>query len=244
VAHGIEEAFEIFRGSRRDTPALISCEHASPRLPEPWRWPSGDLRLAETHWTYDIGAAELSRELCAALGASGVLSRFSRLLVDPNRDLTADDLFRRDADGEPVFLNQDIGADERDRRIRGYWEPYHSALDQELARSQAPVLLAIHTFTPVYAGQARAVEVGVLFDDPEEREAELLCQVIQRHGFDTRLNEPYSGRGGMMYAANRHARAHARLALELELRQDLAVSEATRSRLISAIRSALDEILG
>lgn len=238
----IEEAFEIFREGRADAPVFVSCEHASSRLPEPWRWSSADLGLRDSHWAYDIGAGELSRELCRELGAGGVLSRFSRLLADPNRNLDSDDLFRRDADGAPVFLNQNIDVEERERRIGGYWQPYHSALDQELGHSAAPVLLAIHTFTPVYAGQAREVEVGVLFDDPEEREAVLLCQVIQRFGFDTRLNEPYSGRGGMMYSAHRHARAHRRVALELELRQDLAVSDEARRRVTMAICAAVAQI--
>lgn len=244
VEHSESEAVEILRSDRPNPAVLLTSEHASARLPEGWTWTEADQRLVGSHWAFDLGAAELTRELAHALGASAVMSRFSRLLADPNRHLEADDLFRRVADGEPVQLNQNVDAKERERRISGYWEPYHAAIDRELGATSAPVLLSIHTFTPNYQGELRQVEVGVLFDDPEEREAEILRAVIAKHGFDTRMNEPYSGRGGMMYAANRHARNHARLALELELRQDLAVDAGVRSRVSGAIREALDAILG
>lgn len=244
MEHLESEAVDVYRREAKSPAALLTSEHASARLPGGWSWGAGDAHLVDSHWAYDLGAAELTRELARDLGVGAVLSRFSRLLADPNRDLDAHDLFRRQADGQPVHLNQSIDAAERERRIRNYWEPYHAAIDQELGATNAPVLLSIHTFTPNYQGELREVEVGVLFDDPEEREAEVLREVIAKHGFDTRLNEPYSGRGGMMYAANRHARKHQRLALELELRQDLAVRADVREKLAGAIRQALDTMLG
>jgi predicted N-formylglutamate amidohydrolase len=244
VEHVESEAVDVYRREGENPSVLLTSEHASARLPQGWTWALHDQRLVDSHWAYDLGAAELTRELARDLGASAILSRFSRLLADPNRDLDAHDLFRREADGQPVHLNQNVDAAERARRIGDYWEPYHAAIDQELCATNAPVLLSVHTFTPNYQGERREVEVGVLFDDPEEREAEVLRDVIAKHGFDTRMNEPYSGRGGMMYAANRHARKHQRLALELELRQDLAVDAQARERLSRAIRQALDTILG
>jgi predicted N-formylglutamate amidohydrolase len=244
VEHFQSEAVDVFRSDEPNPAVLLSSEHASARLPKGWTWAAADQRLIASHWAFDLGAADLTKELAQTLDATAVLSRFSRLLADPNRHLDADDLFRKVADGEPVHLNQNVDAGDRERRISGYWEPYHATIDRELTRTSAPVLLSIHTFTPNYQGELRRVEVGVLFDDPEEREAEILRSVIAKHGFDTRMNEPYSGRGGMMYAANRHARKHQRIALELEVRQDLAVEHPVRLRISAAIREALDAILG
>lgn len=194
--------------------------------------------MQETHWAYDIGAADLARELAAALGTVAVLSRFSRLLADPNRREDAPDLFLRRAEGREVALNRDVDAGERELRLERLWRPYHAAVARELAATRAGIVLAVHTFTPVYAGVAREVEVGVLFDLEEEL-AERVRGPIAEAGFETRMNEPYSGKAGLIFAAHRHATAAGVRALEIELRQDLAVNPAARARLVAVLAGVL-----
>ncbi len=53
------------------------------------------------------------------------------------------------------------------------------------------------------------------------------------------LNEPYSGRLGMIYSASHHAGRHGRRALELEVRQDLSVDADFRARLVPLVLEAL-----
>jgi predicted N-formylglutamate amidohydrolase len=230
------EYVEITHGPRDlhpSCPVFLTCEHASARLPPPFRWPEEDAWLQGTHWTYDLGAAELTRELAAAFGATAVLSRFSRLLVDPNRDEDAPDLFRRVAEGRTVGLNANVGAKERELRLAMARE-YHQTIDLALGADGAKVVLSIHTFTPVYEGRQRAVEIGVLYDE-DEALAESVQQGMALAGFETRLNEPYSGKLGLIYSANRHAKKHGRRALELEVRQDLAVDSGVRVRLAEVL---------
>ncbi|WP_373048722.1 N-formylglutamate amidohydrolase [Vulgatibacter sp.] len=229
----LDEAFEALDGDR-DAPVFLTCEHASERLPDGYAWPPGDERLVGTHWAYDLGAADLVRELAEALRAPAVLSRFSRLLVDPNRPDGAATLFRAEAEGQPVGLNRQLTDAERTRRLERFHRPYHEAIHQRLAGYEAQVLFSVHTFTPVYEGQVRQVEVGVLFDTQEELAAHA-ARAIHAAGFVTRLNEPYSGREGLIYAAERHAAAHGKMALELEVRQDLAVRPEVRARLVDAL---------
>lgn len=236
----IEDAVEIVRGAP-DAPVLLTCEHASERLPEPWTWPEADRWIVGTHWAYDIGAADLTRDIAEDLRANAVLSRFSRLLADPNRDETAVDLCRSRAEGRSVDLNRGVDEAERQRRLTRLHRPYHATIDRELGRSSASVVLSIHTFTPVYEGQPRTVEIGVLFDEEIDL-AERFASVIAAAGFVTRLNEPYSGREGLIYSAHRHAKAHGRRAVELEVRQDLAVEAVVRRRLCAAVRPVLDEL--
>jgi predicted N-formylglutamate amidohydrolase len=236
----IEDAVEIVRGAA-DAPVLLTCEHASERLPEPWTWPEPDRWIVGTHWAYDIGAADLTRDMAEDLRANAVLSRFSRLLADPNRDETAADLCRRGAEGREVQLNHAVDAHERERRLARLHRPYHAAIDRELGRASASVVLSIHTFTPVYEGQPRMVEIGVLFDEEIDL-AERFARVIAAAGFVTRMNEPYSGREGLIYSAHRHAKAHGRRAVELEVRQDLAVEAVVRRNLCAAIRPVLAEL--
>lgn len=233
----VEEAWEVVRTSGH-AGVLVTCEHASQRLPEPWQWSEQDRRLVDTHWAYDLGAAELTRDYADAIGATAVLSRFSRLLADPNRPEDSPTLFRQIAEGMPVELNARIDAAEREIRLDGYYRPFHEAVDREVAASHAPLLLAMHTFTPIYEGTRRELEVGVLFDEEEALAMELIA-AFSRAGLRVAPNEPYSGRSGLIHVVDRHARTHGRRAIELEVRQDLAVDPDFRARFVRVLAEHL-----
>jgi predicted N-formylglutamate amidohydrolase len=53
------------------------------------------------------------------------------------------------------------------------------------------------------------------------------------------MNEPYSGKLGLMYSVDRHAKKHGRRPIELEVRQDLAVDPVVRRRVVAASAAAL-----
>ncbi len=239
VLSQLTEAVEVHAGSA-DARVLITCEHATQRMPSGWRWPDPDRRLIDTHWAYDLGASELAHDLAASLDAPVVLSRFTRLLIDPNRPEDSTTLFLRAAEGEPVELNTRLlDEPERRRRIELLLRPYHAAVDRTVAASRAPLILAMHTFTPLYEGQRRTLEVGVLFDRDEDLAIPLAEGLRAQGGLRVELNQPYSGRAGLMYAAEVHARAHGRRALELEVRQDLAVDPSFRAELAQLLSSLL-----
>jgi predicted N-formylglutamate amidohydrolase len=227
------EAAEVI-GGRADAALVLCCEHASERLPQRWRWTESDQRLVGTHWAFDLGAADLARELADRVGAPAVLSRFSRLLCDPNRPEDSDTLFRAVAEGLPVDLNVGLSDADRALRLSDYYRPYHAELDRTLAASHAPVLFSVHSFTPIYEGQPRAMELGVLFNREQALGHELTRHLTQA-GFVTRANEPYSGEDGFMYSPEEHALRHGRRALELEVRQDLCTDGAYRGRVVQAL---------
>jgi predicted N-formylglutamate amidohydrolase len=233
-----DEAVERIAATTSRPPILLSAEHASERLPPGWSWPASDARLAGTHWAYDLGIADITRAVAAALGAPAVLSRFSRLLIDPNRPLDSDTLFRREADGLPVGLNAALTPADRERRIDTYYRPYHDALAEMVAAHPGVNMLSLHSFTPCYEGQRRTVEVGVLFD-LHEAWAERWYGALSVHGWVMARNAPWSGRNGLMYAVQHHAVQHGRQAVELELRQDLTTDPDARQRLVDGIVAAV-----
>jgi predicted N-formylglutamate amidohydrolase len=204
-------------------PFFFTCEHATRLLPE-WRPEPGDVPLLEDHWGWDIGAADLTRSLVELTGACAVLSRFSRLVCDPNREPSAASFVVEEVDGHRFSFNRGVGESERARRRERYFDPYHEAIDRALwARRSLPApvrLCSIHSFTPLYLGRARPMEVGVLFDD-HDLHAWHLEGALAEEGFESVLNAPYSGRDGLIYSAQRHGRAHELVYLELEVRQDL-----------------------
>lgn len=226
-------------------PVLLTCDHASARMPAPWRWPAQDLSLVGTHWSYDLGAAELTRALSVRLGAAALWSRFSRLLVDPNRELSQDSLIVDRAGDHRVALNQGLTQPEREARISGLYEPYHAAIDEAVRahrqRHARAWLLSVHTFTPVYRGQARALQGGVLFDRHEQLGREF-CTQLQHKGWDVRENEPYSGYDGLIDGVARHGLAHDCPYVELELRQDLAVCPRWRERAVRDLAAVCERL--
>jgi predicted N-formylglutamate amidohydrolase len=236
------EAYEETVG-HPSAPLVLSCEHASVRLPSPYSWPAEDAWLVGTHWSYDLGARELTLELARELSASAVLSRFSRLLIDPNRSLDQPDLFRASAEGKAVRLNQELDQVERARRIEHYYRPFHTALEQAIARCHAPLLFSIHSFTPNYEGVVRSVEIGVLFNEEEEH-AHALSSALAREFSGVRENEPWSGKGGLIYSAETHAARFGRVALELEVRQDHLVDARYRARLVPVLARFVRERFG
>jgi len=230
------DAFEIL-GQRQPEPGFVlyTCEHASNRVPRPLRPRPADRRLLAMHWGYDIGAANVTRSLVRRdVGSQGVLSRFSRLLIDPNRDPSDPTAILHSCDeGAPTFNRHAVVA----KRVARFHVPFHAALDTAIqARPRA--LVSIHSFTPVFRGNARAVEAGVLFDAHDDI-ALRLVETLRAEGFATEPNEPYSGKAGLIYSAARHGNAVACPYLEIELRQDLIATARTASAVAARVHRAI-----
>lgn len=234
-----DDAVEIV-GPERPGALLFTCEHASNRIPSPWRPRPADRRLLATHWGYDIGAAAVTRALARRTGGMAVLARWSRLLLDANRlpeDPTA--VLAHTDDGDPRFNRVvDLPA-----RVARFHAPYHAAIDALCARARPRWIWSIHSFTPRFRGQARAMEAGVLFDAYDDV-AERMVHALRAEGLRTEANEPYSGKIGLIYSANRHGRAHTVPYLELELRQDLIASERAARRVAAAVARAWRHVEG
>jgi len=234
------DAVEVAIGGAGSSPVLVTCEHASNRMPQGFEWSEADHWARETHWAYDIGAADLSRELARSLESVAVLSRFSRLLVDPNRRPTSSTLFRTEADGRRVAMNVGLTEELRRERMERFYTPYHDEVGRRLRSRPVELVLAIHTFTPVYEGRRRDVEVGVLHCGRLGL-AQMWRGVVARSGLDVRVDEPYAGSDGLMFSAHHHAEAVGATAIEIELRQDFAADPTARAEIRRWITVALEE---
>jgi len=231
-------AVEVFVAAEQiNNRVVLTCDHASGHLPHPWKWSERDRWLTATHWSYDLGAAELTRLTATQLGCVAALARFTRLLVDPNRELGHETLFRRSAEGHEIALNQEIDSEEATQRVELYYNPYHEAIHQLVERSPGAGLLSVHTFTPYYDDDQRPMEIGVLFNDHQER-AEEMARVFTGAGFRVAMNEPYSGYEGLMYGIERHGVLHERPYLEIEVRQDLAADAQLRPKIARVLAEA------
>jgi predicted N-formylglutamate amidohydrolase len=224
---------------------LLTCEHASNRLPFPGG-PERPLReLLDSHWGWDPGALGLTRELSRRLGAAAVTGCWSRLLIDLNRPVTDPTLIRREAGGVPIPWNRRLSPHQMERRVLAYHAPYHAEVDRmilrHLVRGVRPTLVAIHTFTPELDGKTRPFDAGVLFTD-HARLAYGIGKALRSRGLRVRYNEPYSGLAGMMYSVDRHGKHHELTNIELEFNQALFASRRGATRVASAAAHALTEL--
>jgi len=216
--------FDLVEGDRKRGIVLVA-DHARRDLPEEY----GSLGLPaaelERHIAYDIGVEAVTRELAAALDVPAVIANFSRLLIDPNRGEDDPTLIRQLYDGTVVPGNYPMAATERERRLDGFYRPYHDAVGAMIASvaqasGKAPFIFSVHSFTPVMQGIARPWHVGILWD-LDDRVARPLIDML---GEDKNLvvgdNEPYDGalRGDTMF---KHAIVNGFAHALIEIRQDL-----------------------
>lgn len=237
----LHDAWEFVPGTP-GTPVALCCEHASARIPEPWRVAGPDRPWMETHWAIDLGARALTLDLARRLGAPAVLARFNRLLCDANRPEHAPDLCRPEVEGHTLSFNREVDAAERQRRLARFHRPYHARIDQMLAESPAQLLFSVHTFTPRYLDQVREVQLGVLFDLHDELGARLAA-LLEPTGLVVEQNAPWSGKAGLAYSPDRHGRAAGIPYLELEVRNDLLQTPDSVTAISSAVAKALSAML-
>ncbi len=149
-------------------PLLISLPHDGSFIPAEIaaRMQPAARRSPDTDWH----VARLYEPLASALGASVLKPQASRYVVDLNRPADGHALYpgQRETglvpligfDGEPLYLDGcSPEAGEVQQRINDFWQPYHAALAQELAR-----LHAEHGRVALWEGHSIRSHVPMLFD--------------------------------------------------------------------------------
>jgi predicted N-formylglutamate amidohydrolase len=210
-------------------PVLFICDHAGREVPRHL----GRLGLSEaafdSHIAWDIGAGGVTRRLAASAGATCVLQRYSRLVIDCNRDPARPDAIPAMSDGIAIPANAGLDAKQRLARIEAIHAPYHAAISDELDRRRdqnlPTILVFLHSFTPCLAGVQRPWHFGVIREPSSRFSEAVLEQLRDLHGLEVGDNEPYA-MDGVDYSAPTHALARGLDYLELEMRQDLIADDA------------------
>jgi predicted N-formylglutamate amidohydrolase len=177
--------------------------------------------LAGTHWAIDLGAEEITSKLAQTFGSPSLIAKISRLVIDYNRALESDTLFRNSCDNQEVHFNLNISPEERDLRISRYHQPYREQFRKAIADPQVQLLLSVHSFTDCYEGNKRTLEIGVLTRAEHPSSCALgeqLWKELKNHGYHCGINEPWSGE---IMDVVREAHLYQKKGLGLEFRQDL-----------------------
>ena len=157
-----------FRLRQGRTPLIISMPHVGHEIPEDQqsRYVPRALASEDTDWHLERLYGAIAEEL----GASLIVPRYSRYLIDLNRPPEDTPMYpgasntelcpTRFFTGEPLYQDgQAPDAAEKDRRRQHYWLPYHRALTAEMNRVKS-----LHGFALLFDAHSIRSELPWLFE--------------------------------------------------------------------------------
>jgi predicted N-formylglutamate amidohydrolase len=230
------------------SPFFLLCDHAGWRIPRAL----GSLGLSDAerqrHIAWDIGAAAVALQLAEALDATVILQRYSRLVIDCNRPAASPQSILGISERTPIPGNQALSAADAARREREIFAPYHAciraALEARRARGQPTLLLAMHSFTPVYLGEVRPWHVGVLYHRDARMAQRLAAALRSEPGLVVGDNQPYAVGDDTDVAIPEYGERGGLPHVELEIRQDLIADEAGQQQWAQRLARLLRPLAG
>ncbi len=238
---------------RLDGPAdiFLTCDHGGRRLPRGL----GDLGVGaanlDRHIAWDIGAAGLAERLSELLGAALVMQRYSRLVIDCNRPPTAPSSIATHSEDTGIPGNRGLSAHQARARRREVFDPYHDRIDAELELRQRAgrptVLVSVHSFTPVFNGESRPWDLGLLYNRYRDY-ADCIDRELNGSGLNFGHNVPYAVSDETDYTIPVHGERRAIAHVMVEVRQDLLEKEQGQDdwadRLSDLLQRALERLSG
>ena len=182
-----------------DFPVLLLCEHANNRLPvDVPAYLDMDQDFLDSYHGYDLGIPHVARRCAHRLGATLVAGVYSRLLIDLNRHVGAEDLFKQHDDGIDIPANKGASEEEVQRRLDTYYYPYHEICEKHIQRLQQkyrqPVVFSMHSFPRHQTGYGAPFPWHfTLHYNNDERVANITRDYLQTHHPELYIgnNEPY-----------------------------------------------------
>ena len=225
---------------------LLTCDHYGRLIPKVL----GDLGLPESeltrHIAWDIGIAGVAETLSQQLDAHLIAQRYSRLVIDCNRPPEAASSIPRVSEATVIPANEGLARDEAAIRRREIFDPYHrridAIIDQRLRDHRPTVLVALHSFTPVYAGIARPWHIGALYHRDTSLPPRLLKLLRSEPDLVVGDNEPYAVSDETDYTIPVHGEARGLINTGIEIRQDLISDQAGQQQWAERLARILGEI--
>jgi predicted N-formylglutamate amidohydrolase len=224
------------------SPYVLLCEHASNHIPARYQKLGLDDGELTRHIAWDIGVAPIARDLSKALDAPLILSGYSRLLIDCNRPVGVPTSIPEISESTRIPGNEDLSAEERQRRADDFYWPFQRAvadlLDRRQAAGRRSIIFGVHSFTPVFKGFRRPWHAGILFRKSKTY-GEALVAALQEPGLNVVANEPYRIDDESDQTVPVHGEARGLDAVLIEIRQDLIADDAGQAQWAKRLAPAL-----
>jgi predicted N-formylglutamate amidohydrolase len=219
---------------------LLVCEHASSHIPARFDGLGLSAEHRLSHAVWDPGAVAVARHMSSRLDAGLVFSTVSRLVYDCNRPPGAPDAIPVKSEYIDIPGNVDLSEAEKNERVRSYYMPFCNLLTDTIAENPGkPVIVTIHSFTPVYMGRNRDVEVGIVHD-ADRRLADQMLKLAPQHTTMVVLrNSPYGPEDGVTHTLKAHGIRNRLLNLMLEIRSDLIATEGQQRKVAEMLSGLL-----
>ena len=204
---------------------LLVCDHASSLIPRSLGALGLDHAQLASHIAWDIGAAAVARNLSTALDATLLLQGYSRLVIDCNRPPGSGTSIPTRSEFVHIAANEGLTTADAAARVAEIFAPYHAAvsavLEQRRVAGARTLLVSVHTFTPVYLGQARPWKIGLMYRKDPRLGRALLGLLRQDISLQAGENEPYAISDETDYTIPVHGEARGLPHVGIEIRQDL-----------------------
>ncbi len=215
-----------------DFPLLLVCEHASDHIPIELNDLGVSAETRKSHAVYDIGAREVAFELSRILNCPLIISNVSRIVIDCNRDPFSVAAVPAKSEVHTIPGNKNITKEEHERRVQLYYNPFHDLVEEFLNNNtELSSLIAIHSFTPVFFGVDRHVDLGVLFDEDSRLAELLLRKLIKIDNLRVVPNEPYKPDPKVVHTVQRHALKRNMPHLMIEIRNSLIRTQTNQEKM-------------
>ena len=211
------------------SPLLLVADHAGVACPRALERLGVAAPEWQRHIAFDIGIAGVARILADALGATLIRQNYSRLVIDCNRPLGAASSIPEISEHTAIPGNVGLSDAEKEARARAIFWPYHESIEAELARRQQAgrptALVALHSFTPVFKGQARPWHAALLHNRDRRLADCLLALLREERDLVVGDNQPYFVSDATDYTIPVHGERHGLPHALIEIRQDLITDE-------------------
>ncbi|NBC31897.1 MAG: N-formylglutamate amidohydrolase [Alphaproteobacteria bacterium] len=229
-------------------PLVLACEHAANHVPAAYGTLGLPAAALGSHIAWDPGAAALAEGLSQRLDAPLVMAGISRLVYDCNRPPDHPGAMPVLSEDIAIPGNRDLSPAARAARVAAVYTPFHDALagllDARLAAGgRPPALVTLHSFTPVFLGRPRAVELGILHDADARLADALIDEARAEGGLDVRRNTPYGPADGVTHTLVKHALPRGLPNAMIEVRNDLLRDDGPGDGSISRMADLLSLLL-
>lgn len=237
-----------FYGTAGTAPIVLICEHASFFMPSEFQGLGVSEATASSHAAGDIGALAVAKRMSDGLGAPLVFCGVSRLLYDCNRPLSAPDCIPSKSEVHEIPGNIGLSDEERRKRFDLIHQPFHTAASGLVETQQAAVggpiaVVTIHSFTPIYHGKVRELDLGFLFHGKPAL-SQAANRVEQNKGvYRSFLNQPYDATDGVTHSLRMHGDEFGHENSMIEIRNDLINTDAGVNKVADHLAETLQCVM-
>lgn len=223
---------------------ILVCEHASNHIPDGWANLGLTAEQRQAHIAWDPGALGVARGLATRLDATLIHAPVSRLIYDLNRAPDMPGAMPARSEIHDIPGNAAISADDRLARTQAVYLPWanglHNLIAGRIALGRRPVVITVHSFTPLYHGRHRTVEFGIIHDADAHLSVAILDAAHRKTRLQAELNSPYSAADDVTHTLRVHATPYGLPNAMLEIRNDLIATPEAQAKMAETLAPVLN----